>query len=114
LVIPWNVYTRAKAANPEAPASTSNRVGRDLDRWRRTLQEMKKGGFHAPIISFERQRDFTAKGKIAPQPLPSPGTYIDAVTAFIDYIERLDDADPNDDAYPDLRRFTAWNEANNS
>ena len=114
LVIPWNVYTRAKAATPGRPASTATRVGRDLDRWCRALQEMKQGGFDAPLVSFGRQRDFGTNGRSAPQPLPSPAEYIDAVASFLDYVTRLEDADPSDDRYPDLRRFTAWNEPNNA
>jgi hypothetical protein len=38
LVVPWNVYARAKAANSEAPASTATRAGRDLERTLRTLK----------------------------------------------------------------------------
>ena len=114
LVVPWNVYTRAKAANPAAPASTATRAGQDLDRWRRVLLEMKKGGFDAPIISFGRQRDLSAaRGRVAQQPLPSPSEYVVAVAGFLDYIARLEAADPTGDAYPRLGRFTAWNEPNN-
>jgi hypothetical protein len=108
------VYTRAKSANPAAPASTATRAGQDLDRWRRVLLEMKKGGFDAPIISFGRQRDLSAaRGRVAQQPLPSPSEYVVAVAGFLDYIARLAAADPTGDAYPALRRFTAWNEPNN-
>jgi hypothetical protein len=114
LVVPWNLYTRAKEATPGRPASTTTRIGRDLDRWRRSLQAMKKGGFDAPLISFGRQRDFGTKGRIPAQPLPSPAEYIAAVASFLDYVTRLEDANPADDAYPDLRRFTAWNEPNNA
>jgi hypothetical protein len=112
LVVPWNVYSRAKAANPEAPASPATRVGRDLDRWRRVLLEMKKGGFDTPIVSFERQRDIRTSGRIARQPLPTPSEYLSAVSGFVDYIDRLDASGPGD-RYPRLLRFTAWNEPNN-
>jgi hypothetical protein len=113
LVVPWNVYARAKAADPDTPASTATRAGRDLDRWRRVLQEMKRGGFDDPVVSFERQHDLARAGRVAPQPLPHPAEYIAAVTGFVAYIGRLEDAEPSDDAYPRLRRFTAWNEPNN-
>jgi hypothetical protein len=74
---------------------------------------MKRGGFDAPIISFERQRDFATPAGVAPQPLPTPSEYIGAVAAFLDYIDQLEARHPEDDAYPALRRFTAWNEPNN-
>jgi hypothetical protein len=113
LVVPWNAYARAKAANSEAPASTATRAGRDLDRTLRILRAMKQGGFDDPIISFERQRDFRTSGRVASQPLPSPTAYIAAVAAFVDYVGRLEAAGGAGDDYPRLRRFMAWNEPNN-
>ena len=113
LVVPWNVYARAKAANSAAPASTATRAGRDLDRSLRILRAMKEGGFDDPLVSFERQRDFRTNARVPSQPLPSPAAYIAAVAGFVDYVGRLEAAGGAVEDYPRLRRFTAWNEPNN-
>ena len=113
LVVPWNVYARAKAANPAAPASTARRAGLELDRTLRTLRAMRQGGFDDPLISFERQRDLRTGGRVPAQSLPAPAVYLAAVTGFVDYVGRLEAAGGAPDEYPRLRRFTAWNEPNN-
>jgi hypothetical protein len=113
LVVPWNAYARAKAANAAAPASTATRAGRDLDRSLRILRAMKQGGFNDPLISFERQRDFRTNARVPSQPLPSPAEYIAAVAGFVEYVGRLEAAGGAGEDYPRLRRFTAWNEPNN-
>ena len=112
LVVPWNVYARARANNTDAPASTATRAGRDLDGTLRILRAMKQGGFDDPIIAFGRQRDFRTNGRVPSQPLPGPAAYIAAVTGFVRYVGRLEAAGGAGD-YPRLRRFTAWNEPNN-
>jgi hypothetical protein len=111
LVVPWNVYARAKATNPDAPASTATRAGRDLDRWRRALLEMKRGGFDTPIISFERQRDVRTSGVVARQPLPTPSEYLaargetDTTTAVASQRGHIADALPGvRSRHPDPRR----------
>src|SRR3954454_22320150 len=109
LVGPWNVYARAKGNNTDAPAASATRAGRALDGTLRILRAMKQGGFDDPIIAFGRQRDFRTNGRFPSQPLPSPAAYTGPVVGVVAHVGRLQPAGCAGDAYPGLRRFTAWN-----